>query len=80
MLRKRRTIQLIIEKKVLWRTRKKTIKITYGGATLYEYLQLQESKTEQEKTAFFLEWIKNKANKKLSVEDEKAVIANLDKI
>ena len=80
MLRKRRTIQLIIEKKVLWRTRKKTIKITYGGATLYQYLQLQQATTDQEKTAFFLEWRKNNASKKLSGEDEKAVIANLDKI
>lgn len=80
MLRKRRTIQLIIEKKVLWRTRKKTIKITYGGATLYQYLQLQQATTDQEKTAFFLEWIKNNASKNLSREDEQAVIANLDKI
>lgn len=80
MLRKKRKIRLVIQKKVLWRKRKKEVLITYGGATLYQQMELTEAKTDEEKVAFFLDFIKKNTETKLSPSDELAILPNLERI
>lgn len=80
MLRKQRKIRLVIEKKTLWWKRKKEVLITYGGATLYQQMELTNAKTDEEKVAFFLDWIKKHTETKLSPSDELAILPNLERI
>lgn len=80
MLRKQWKIRLVIEKKMLWWKRKKEVLITYGGATLYQQMELTKAKTDEEKVAFFMGWIKKNTEKKLSPTDELAILPNLERI
>ena len=80
MLRKQWKIRLVIEKKMLWWKRKKEVLINYGGATLYQQMELTNAKTDEEKVAFFMDWIKKNTGKKLSPTDELAILPNLERI
>lgn len=80
MLRKQWKIRLVIEKKTLWWKRKKEVLITYGGATLYQQMELANAKTDEEKVAFFLDFIRKNTETKLSSSDELAIIPNLESI
>lgn len=80
MLRKQRRIRLVIEKKMLWWKRGKEVLITYGGATLYQQMELANAKTDEEKVAFFMDWIKKNTETKLSPSDELAILPNLERI
>lgn len=80
MLRKQWKIRLVIEKKMLWWKRKKEVLITYGGATLYQQMELTNAKTDEEKVAFFLDFIRKNTETKLSSSDELAILPNLERI
>lgn len=80
MLRKQWKIRLVIEKKFFFWKRKKEVLITYGGATLYQQMELTKAKTDEEKVAFFMGWIKKNTEKKLSPTDELAILPNLERI
>lgn len=80
MLRKQWKIRLVIEKKFFFWKKKKEILITYGGATLYQQMELTEAKTDEEKIAFFLDFIRKNAETKLSPSEELAILPNLERI
>lgn len=80
MLKKQRKIRLVIEKKILWWKRKKEVLITYGGATLYQQIELTEARTDEEKVAFFLDFIKKNTKTKLRPGDKLAILPNLERI
>nr|DAK26176.1 MAG TPA: hypothetical protein [Caudoviricetes sp.] len=80
MLRKQWKIRLVIEKKTLWWKRKKEVLITYSGATLYQQMELANAKTDEEKVAFFLDFIRKNTEIKLSSSDELAILPNLERI
>lgn len=80
MLRKQRKIRLVIEKKILWWKMQKEVLITYGGATLYQQMELTNAKTDEEKIAFFLNFIRQNTKTKLSSSDEKTITQNIESI
>ncbi|MDO4714312.1 MAG: hypothetical protein Q4B28_06855 [bacterium] len=80
MIKKERSIRIIIEKKILRWTRKKEILIRYGGATMAQHLQLMEAKSEDEKAKFFLQYLKEHSTPQLTLADLKVIKPQLEAI